>query len=179
MHTMKSLPGREQTGYAVAAVETLEVLDGRLSVRREGRIIATQEAPPSPLLLKKRPRRSESVPVAHSSARGLGEAWRATLESPESRPEGNIGYEIIADDDTATAKPAGTFARKPTILQPSPMGEMEAGSESQGQGDFAAGKLTENGNLQDHHQEMLGRRGSSKEAPQAAPNATSTDTTAA
>ena len=52
MHTMKSLPGREQTGYAVAAVETLEVLDGRLSVRREGRIIATQEAPPSPLLLK-------------------------------------------------------------------------------------------------------------------------------
>ena len=57
-----------------------------------------------------------SVPVAHSSARGLGEAWRATLEAPDSRPEDNNGHEMIPDEDTATVKPVGTFARKPAIL---------------------------------------------------------------
>ena len=34
---------------ANGAVEVLERLDGRLSVRHEGRIIASQEAPPSPV----------------------------------------------------------------------------------------------------------------------------------
>ena len=134
LHTLQSLPGQERTGYASAAVEAL---DGRLSVRREGRIITTQEAPPSLLLLR----------IGHGGpqcsccplhARGLGEDWGATLESPDSRPEDNNGHEMIADDDTVTAKPAGTFARKPTILQPSSMGEMEASSDSHALGDVAA-----------------------------------------
>ena len=48
-------------GAAGAAVEDLEGLDGRLSVRHEGRILAAQEAPPSPVLLRNARERSASV----------------------------------------------------------------------------------------------------------------------
>ena len=37
LHTLQLLPGRERPSYAGAAVEVLERLDGRLSVRHEGR----------------------------------------------------------------------------------------------------------------------------------------------
>ena len=50
------LPGPERPSYAGAAVEVLEGLDGRLLVRHEGRIVAAQEAPPSPVFSPKRPR---------------------------------------------------------------------------------------------------------------------------
>ena len=56
LHTLQLLPGLERPSYAGATVEVLEGLDGRLSVRHEGRILAAQEAPPSPVLLRKWPR---------------------------------------------------------------------------------------------------------------------------
>ena len=46
LHTLQLLPGAERPSYAGAAVEVLEGLDGRLSVRHEGRILPAQEAPP-------------------------------------------------------------------------------------------------------------------------------------
>ena len=46
LHTIQLLPGAERPSYAGAAVEVLEGLDGRLSVRHEGRILPAQEAPP-------------------------------------------------------------------------------------------------------------------------------------
>ena len=51
LHTIQLLPGAERPSYAGAAVEVLEGLDGRLSVRHEGRILPAQEAPPSPVFL--------------------------------------------------------------------------------------------------------------------------------
>ena len=39
LHTLQLLPGAERPSYAGAAVEVLEGLDGRLSVRYEGRIV--------------------------------------------------------------------------------------------------------------------------------------------
>ena len=50
--TLQLLAGPERPSYAVAAVEVLEGLDRRLSVRHEGRIIAAQAAPPSPVFLR-------------------------------------------------------------------------------------------------------------------------------
>ena len=50
LHTLQLLPGRERPSYAGAAVEVLEGLAGRLSVRHERRIIAAQKAPPSPVI---------------------------------------------------------------------------------------------------------------------------------
>ena len=68
-------------------MEVLETLDGRLSVRHEGRIIAAQEAPPSPVFLRNRHERSAPSPVAPSGAHGLGDRWTATLEPLDSRAE--------------------------------------------------------------------------------------------
>ena len=47
-HTLQILPGRQRPSYAGAVVVVLEGLDGRLSLQHEGRIIASQKAPPSP-----------------------------------------------------------------------------------------------------------------------------------
>ena len=80
LHTLQSLPGRERPSYAWVAVEVLEGLDGRLSVRHEGRIIAAQKAPPSPVLLRNGHGRSASVPVPPSGVDGLGERWLETLD---------------------------------------------------------------------------------------------------
>ena len=91
LHTLQLLPGRERPSYAGAAVEVLEGLDGRLSVRHEGRIIATQEAPPSPVFLRTGHGASASVPVPTSGAHGLGERWTAALEPLDSRAEGENG----------------------------------------------------------------------------------------
>ena len=51
LHTLQLLPGPERLSYEGPAVEVLEGLDGQLLVRHEGRILAAQEAPPSPVFL--------------------------------------------------------------------------------------------------------------------------------
>ena len=47
-YTLQLLPDHKRRSYAGAVVVVLEGLDGRLSLQHEGRIIASQEAPPSP-----------------------------------------------------------------------------------------------------------------------------------
>ena len=86
LHTLQLLPGPEHPSYAGAAVEVLEGLDGRLSVRHEGRIPA-QEAPPSPVFLRNGHRLSATVPAAPSGANGLGERWTAALNSDTQCPK--------------------------------------------------------------------------------------------
>ena len=87
LHTLQLLPGLERPSYAGAAVEVLKALDGRLSVRHEGRIVAAQEAPPSPVFLRNGHGRSATVPVPPSGAHGLGKRWTATLDQLDSRAE--------------------------------------------------------------------------------------------
>ncbi len=53
-HTLQLLPSQQRRSYAAASVVVLEGLDGRLSLQHEGRIIASQEAPPSPSSLRSR-----------------------------------------------------------------------------------------------------------------------------
>ena len=93
-------------------VEVLESLDGRLSVRHQARIIATQEAPPSPLFLRNGHGHSASVPVPPSGAHSLSEHWTATLEPLDSRAEDENGHGMVTDDVATAAS-----ARKPTFLQ--------------------------------------------------------------
>ena len=50
-HTLQLLPSQQRRSYAEAVVVVLEGLDGRLSLQHEGRIIASQDAPPSPGVL--------------------------------------------------------------------------------------------------------------------------------
>ena len=117
LDTLQLLPGRERPSYAGAAVEVLEGLDGRLSVRHEGHAIATQEAPPNPVFLRNGHRRSASVTVPTSGAHGLGERWIETLEPLHSRSEDGNDPSVMIDDVAAASKPKATSARKPTFLQ--------------------------------------------------------------
>ena len=117
LHTLQLLPGPERLSYAGAAVDVLEGLDGRLSVRHEGRILAAQEAPPSPVLLRNGHGRSASVPVPPSSVNGLGERWIETLEPLHSRSEDEDDPSMIIDDVATAGKPAATSARELTFLQ--------------------------------------------------------------
>ena len=98
-------------------MEVLERLDGRLSVRHEGRIIASQEPPPSPVFLRHGHGASASVHVPTSGAHGLGERWTAALEPLDSRAEGENGRGMITDDVATACRPTATPARKPTFLQ--------------------------------------------------------------
>ena len=52
LRTLQLLPAPERPSYAAATVEVLEGLDGQLSVRHEGLIIAAQEAPADPVSLR-------------------------------------------------------------------------------------------------------------------------------
>ena len=105
LHTLQLLPGRERHSYAGAAVEVLEGLDGRLSVRHEGRIVPAQEAPPSPVFLRNGHGRSTPVPVPPSGANGLGERWTATLEPLDSRAEEEKVQGAITDSADTAGKP--------------------------------------------------------------------------
>ena len=107
LHTLQLLPGPERLSYAGAEVEVLEGLDGRLSVRHEGRILPSQEAPPSPVFLRNGHGRSapdvphlflsrvenERDPGAIPAPNGLGERWTAALQPLDSRvlPRGDPG----------------------------------------------------------------------------------------
>ena len=117
LHTLQLLPGRERPSYAGAAVEVLEGLDGRLSVRHEGRILATQEAPPSPVFLRNGHQRSAPIPVPTSSAHGLGERWEAALKPLDSRIENEKDQGDNTDSEAAAGKPKATSPHKPTFLQ--------------------------------------------------------------
>ena len=117
LHTLQLLPERERPSYAGAAVEVLQGLAGRLSVRHEGRIISSQEAPPSPVFLRNGHGGSESVPVRSSSANGLGEHWISTLEPLDSRAEDENGGGLITDGAATPGRPAAAPTRKPTFLQ--------------------------------------------------------------
>ena len=117
LDTLQLLPGPERPSYAGAAVVVLKGLDGRLSVRHEGRILAAQEAPPSPVFLRNGHGRSASVTVPTSGVDGLGERWIETLEPLHSRSEDGNGPSMMIDDVASASKPAAASARKPTFLQ--------------------------------------------------------------
>ena len=117
LHTLQLLPGLERPSYAGAAVEVLEGLDGRLSVRHEGRILAAQEAPPSPVFLRNGHERSATSPVAPSGAHGLGERWTATLNSQDSGAENEKDQGDNTGSAAAAGKPKAASPRKPTFLE--------------------------------------------------------------
>ena len=117
LHTLQLLPGPELPSYAGAGVEVLEGLDGRLSVRHEGRIVAAQEAPPVRYFSETATGRSPTAPVLPSGANGLGEHWTATLEPLDSSATDENGDGTITDGVVRADKSKATSARKPTFLQ--------------------------------------------------------------
>ena len=108
LHTLQLLPQTERPSYAGAAVEVLESLDGRLSVRHEARIIPAQEAPPSPVFIRNGHGSTDAAPVPSSGANGLGERWTETLQTLDSRAE-----EDKVQGTTLTAQPLQANPKPP------------------------------------------------------------------
>ena len=114
--TLQVLPGPERPSYAGAAVEVLKGLAG-CRYGHEGRILAAQEARPSPVFLRNDHGRSAPVPIPTSGDHGLGERWIETLEPPHARSQDGNDPSMMIDDVATASKPAATSARKPTFLQ--------------------------------------------------------------
>ena len=74
-HTLQLLPDSKRRSYAGTIVEVPEGLDGRLSLHHEGRIIASQEAPPvrhlseAPMELPRLPPSRPQIPSSHQNLR--------------------------------------------------------------------------------------------------------------
>ena len=101
----------------LSAAVVLEGLDVRLPVRHEGRILAAQESPPSPVFLRNGHGRSAPVPVPPSGTNGLAERWMAVLEPLDSRVENEKDQGDNTDSVAAAGKPKATSPRKLTFLQ--------------------------------------------------------------
>ena len=117
LHALQLLPGPERLSYAGAVVEVLEGLDGRLSVRHEGRIVPSQEAPPDPVFLRNSDGHSPTLPSPPSGAHRLDERWRATLTPPDSGLESEEDHEKTAASGSSAGKTKSASPRKATLVQ--------------------------------------------------------------
>ena len=164
LRTLQLLPAPERPSYAGATVEVLEGLDGQLKVRHEGRSIAAQEAPPSPVSLRNGHQPPAVSPVAPIGVNHWDERWTAHLAPLVSSQEPEADQPDCTDGEVAAAPPATVAPRKPTFLQRERWTEreMEGGPESPAQGHVAAGNRTGVGHPQVHRQELSGGRRSSR-----------------
>ena len=117
-HTLQLLPDPKRRSYAGAVVVVLEGLDGRLSLQHEGRIIASQEAPPSPGALRSgvsdSPIDAVSPPPPPPRLKGRNAPQDTTSELLTAATT-NGG--ASADDDDVVEMTVSASPRKPTFLQ--------------------------------------------------------------
>ena len=117
-HTLQLLPDPKRRSYAGTVVEVLEGLDGRLSLHHEGRIIASQEAPPSPASLRSRNGTSSASTIPTPDPGLASKPSVTALELPSAKPdqEENAHTAAIDDPDIAGLQVVAS-PRKPTFLQ--------------------------------------------------------------
>ena len=117
-HTLQLLPTQQRRSYAGAVVVVLEGLDGRLSLQHEGRIIASQEAPPSPASLRSRNGTSPSATIPPSGPELASKPSVAALALPGARPDQEVDAHAAAIDDPDVAwLRVIASPRKATFLQ--------------------------------------------------------------
>ena len=117
-HTLQLLPTQQRRNYAGAVVVVLEGLDGRLSLQHEGRIIASQEAPPSPASLRSRNGTSPVATIPPSGPELASKPSVTALALPGARPDQEVDAHAAAieDPDVAWLRVIAS-PRKPTFLQ--------------------------------------------------------------
>ena len=115
-HTLQLLPDRHRRSYAGAAVVVLHGLDGRLSLQHEGRIIAVQEAPPSPGSLRNGIKPSSGDARQSPDPKGLSEP-RETAPDPLTMVAAANGHGSVIDDEDVVSMTVTTSPRRPTFLQ--------------------------------------------------------------
>ena len=108
--TLQLLPGTERRSYAGAAVDVLEGLDGQLAVRYQGEIIASQEAPPRPGILRSFNGSSSHGTPPRPDLNGLSRRWEAALAALDAQMDAGDA------DDTAIDTPLVRFHTALDIL---------------------------------------------------------------
>ena len=117
-HTLQLLPTQQRRNYAGAVVVVLEGLDGRLSLQHEGRIIASQEAPPIPASLRSRNGTSPAATIPPADPELASKPSVAALALPGARPDQEVDAHAAAIDDPDVAwLRVIASPRKPTFLQ--------------------------------------------------------------
>ena len=109
------LPDRQRRSYAGAAVVVLHGLDGRLSLQHEGRIIAAQEAPPSPGSLRNGIKPSSGDAIQSPDPGDLREP-RETVPEPLTMVAAANGHGSVIDDEDVVAMTVTTSPRRSTFL---------------------------------------------------------------
>ena len=115
-HTLQLLPDRQRRSYAGAAVVVLQGLDGRLSLQHEGRIIADQEAPPSPGSLRNGIKPSSGEAIQSPDPQGLSQP-RETAPDPLTMVAAANGHGSVIDDEDVISMTVTASARRSTFLQ--------------------------------------------------------------
>ena len=116
-HTLQLLPSQKRRSYAGAVVVVLEGLDGRLSLQHEGRIVASQVAPPSPGVLRSGKEPSINIAVPSAGPRDPADS-PATLPEPlKARIDEAKDYDRNVEGEDVLAMTVSASPRKPTFLQ--------------------------------------------------------------
>ena len=114
-HTLQLLPTQQRRSYAGAVVVGL---DGRLPLQHEGRIIASQEAPPSPASLRSRNEPSPATSIPTIDPELASKPSLAALELPGAKPDQEEDAHAAAIDDPDVAELRVVASpRRPTFLQ--------------------------------------------------------------
>ena len=116
-HTLQLLPSQQRRSYAGAVIVVLHGLAGRLSLQYEGRIIAGQEAPPGPGVLRNG-HWTPSIAAISVPGPDLSSEPSATaleLLNTERDQKGDHGVSI--DDMDVAELQVTASPRKPTFLQ--------------------------------------------------------------
>ena len=116
-HTLQILPGRQSPSYAGAVVVVLEGLDGRLSLQHEGRIIASQDAPPSPGALRSGLGDSPVDTVSSSRLKNPNAPRNTTSEPLSAEIAAAVNEGPAIDEDDVVEMTVSASPGKPTFLQ--------------------------------------------------------------
>ena len=117
-HTLQILPGQQRRSYAGAVVVVLQGLDGRLSLQHEGRIIASQDAPPSPGALRNGTEPAAGVIVSPPDPNALADSTATVPEPLKAKIDDEAKeYDLATDEEDVAAMTVSATPRKPTFLQ--------------------------------------------------------------
>ena len=116
-HTLQLLPTQQRRSYAGAVVVVLEGLDGRLSLQHEGRIIASQEAPPGPASLRSRNATSPAAIIPTHDPELASKPLVTTLDLPGANPDQEDARAAAIDDPDVAGLRVVASPRRPTFLQ--------------------------------------------------------------
>ena len=161
--TLQLLPDQARPSFAGSAVEVLEALDGRLAVQHEGRIVASQQAPPRPGILRSFGTRTVHTTVPSRYTNGVireaggrcgvnGHIARSGQTTRRCRSQRRCKSSQDCDSATQKAHPASD-------------GEVEGGAEGEAQGAVHSWDRPGSGHTQRNREEVHSCRKPTHGAP--------------